>query len=229
MLTKTYSRVDTVAKARRRCLRKFLYYFSGGYQGKKFIAWERDYKWNAHLIWKEQLNKQAFKKLLDDGAYLEIAKRAVTLESKTNLLFSFEKIALRDAVKTVASAKKFAEGLFNYIYGNGSLENRFKDYRDMIAGLPVKQTRVLTWPVLTIFGFIADPTTHIYLKPTVTRRAAEKYKFDFNYSSKPSWQTYQSLLDFAKTVWQDTVQFKPRDLIDIQSFIWVLGSEEYPD
>jgi hypothetical protein len=215
--------------AQRRCLRKFLYYFPGGYQGKKYLAWERDYKWNAHLAWIDKLNKQTFKNLLDTGEYLEIAKRAVTLESKTNLLFSFEKMALRDAVKTTNSAKIFAEGLYSYIYGNGSLRTKFEQYRDMIASLPVRQTRVLTWPVLTIFGFIADPSIHIYLKPTVTKRAAEKYKFDFHYSSKPSWETYSSLLDFAEVVKKNTARYIPRDMIDIQSFIWILGSEEYPD
>lgn len=221
--------VNPEERARRKCLKKFIYYFPGGYQGKKYIAWERDYKWKAHLGWQEKLNKQIFKKLLADDDYAEIAKRAVTLESKTNLLFSFEKMALRDAVKTTESAKLFAEGLFNFIYGTGTFQKRFEEYRDRLAGLPVKQTRVLTWPVLTVFGFIADPSTHIYLKPTVTKKAAEKYHFDFLYSSKPSWNTYQSLLKFAEEVRKDTAAYRPRDMMDIQSFIWVMGSDEYPD
>ena len=37
---------------------------------------------------------------------------------------------------------------------------------------PRAQTRVLTWPVLTTFGFLARPRVHIILKPLVTRRAA---------------------------------------------------------
>jgi hypothetical protein len=221
--------LTSIARARRKCLRKFLYYFPGGYQGKKYIAWERDYKWNAHLAWEEKLNREEFSRLLNEEHYLEIARRAVGLESKTNLLFSFEKMALRDAVKTSASAKIFAEGLYNFIYGTAALQQRFEEYRDAIASLPVKQTRVLTWPVLTVFGFIADPSRHIYLKPTVTKKAAEKYKFDFRYSSKPSWDTYHSLLQFARQVWNDTAAYHPRDLVDIQSFIWVVGSEEYPD
>src|SRR6185295_18745653 len=123
-------------------------------------------------------NKQAFRILLDHHDYSKIAKLAISVESKTNLLFSFEKMALRDAVKKEKDAKIFAEGLFSFLHGTGNLQKRFEQYRDMIAGLPVKQTRVLTWPVLTVFGFLADPTLHIYLKPTVTRKAAEKYKFD---------------------------------------------------
>lgn len=221
--------VSAESRARSRCLKKFLHYFPGGFQGKKYLAWERDYKWNAHLQWKEKLNRQSFKELLEEENYSDIAKLAVTIESKTNLLFSFEKMALRDAVKTKESAKLFAEGLYKFIYGRTSLQNKFDAYRDMLANLPVKQTRVLTWPVLTVFGFIADPASHIYLKPTVTKKAAEKYKFEFRYSSKPSWDTYQSLLDFAALVRKDTSAYKPRDMMDIQSFIWVIGSEEYPD
>ena len=216
-------------RAHRKCLKKFLHYFPHGYKDTKYIDWERAYKWNAHLAWKEKLNKQVFRQLLDDQKYHEISKRAVSLESKTNLLFSFEKMALRDAVKTFPSAKLFAEGLYNFIYGTGELQKRFELYRDVIANLPVKQTRVLTWPVLTIFGFLADPSAHIYLKPNVTRNAAKKYKFDFRYSSKPSWDTYQSLLQFAEQIWKETVAWQPLDMMDIQSFIWVLGSEEYPD
>lgn len=220
---------SVVKKARRKCLRKFLYYFPGGYQGKKYIAWEREYKWNAHLAWQEQLNQTAFKQLLEEENYQAITKKAITIESKTNLLFSFEKMALRDAVKSPESAKQFAEGLYRFIYGSGDLQRRFENYRDMLAGLPVKQTRVLTWPVLTVFGFIADPQTHISLKPTVTKKAAGKYKFDLKYSSKPGWSIYQSLLAFAAQIKNDTAPFHPRDMIDLQSFIWVMGSEEYPD
>jgi len=228
MLTKTPGKTSDAEKARQKCLKKFLYYFPGGYQGKKFIAWERDYKWAAHVAWQDQLNKSQFHQLLTNADYQEIARRAVRIESKTNLLFSFEKMALRDAVNTEHSAKLFAEGLFHFLHGGGTLQSRFEHYRDMLSTLPVKQTRVLTWPVLTVFGFIAQPATHFYLKPTVTKLAAKKYKFDLLYSSKPSWQVYQSLLSFADQVRVDTAKWKPRDMIDIQSFIWVMGSGEYP-
>ena len=86
---------------------------------------------------------------------------------------------------------------------------------------------VLTWPVTTVFGFIAQPDRHIFLKPNVTRAAAKAYGVEFEYVSKPSWPTYQSLLAFAKQVCRDQRSLKPRDLIDAQGFIWVQGSDEY--
>lgn len=209
--------------------KKFLYYFPKGFSGEKYQSWERNYKWNAHLSWEEQLNKKEFARLLSEKMYGEIALRAVRIESKTNLLFSFEKMALRDGVKSPEGAKAFAIGLYEYIYGRGSLQSRFEQFSETLASLPRKQTRVLTWPLQTVFGFIGDPDTHIFLKPTVTRNAAKKYGFEFNYESKPNWATYQSLLEFAEQVKKDAAALKPVDLIDIQSFIWVQGSEEYPD
>lgn len=209
--------------------RKFLYYFPEGFEDRKYLSWERDYKWNAHEEWKKQLNRTVFKQLLADEQFLEIAKRAINIESKTNLLFSFEKMALRDAVKTPGSAQVFAEGLFEYAYGPGSLKEKFELFRDALSKLPRKQTRVLTWPLQTVFGFLAHPTRHIFLKPMVTRAAAKKYDYDLIYKPAPNWETYESLLDFASSIKKDVNKLKPRDMIDLQSFIWVLGSPEYPD
>ena len=96
-----------------------------------------------------------------------------------------------------------------------------------MAVLPRRQTRVLTWPLVTVFGFIARPDQHIFLKPNVTKIAAQKYGFDFHYQSKPNWETYASLLEFAETVRRENHDLKPRDMIDLQSFIWVQGSDEY--
>jgi len=216
-------------KERAKAMRKFLYYFPGGFGGKKYIAWERDYKWKAHLAWQEKLNEQEFKNLLANKQFDEIAKRAIGLESKTNLLFSFEKMAVRDAVKLGEGAQHFAEGLYLYVYDKKNLQQRFEVFREVLAHLPRRQTRVLTWPLQTVFGFIADPSQHIFLKPRVTQKAAEKYGYDFSYRSQPNWLTYQSLLNFADIIRNDMAELRPKDMIDIQSFIWVLGSEEYPD
>lgn len=223
------SRKDPVGKARMRCRKKFLYYFKKGYADPTYISWERQYKLDAHFQFQQMLNKREYERLLVVRKYEDIAATAVRIESRTNLLFSFEKMALRDAVKSPGGAKDFAQGLYEYIYGTASLEQRFHHFSGVIAGLPRKQTRVHTWPLQTVFGFLANPREHIFLKPRVTQVAAEKYHFNFLYHSKPNWETYKSLLDFAEQVRRDTADWKPQDHIDLQSFIWVMGSDEYPD
>jgi hypothetical protein len=86
---------------------------------------------------------------------------------------------------------------------------------------------VLTWPLVSVFGFIAQPRTHIFVKPTVTKAAAAAYGYDFKYDSTPNWTTYQSALAFAETIRRDNADLQPRDMLDLQSFIWVQGSDEY--
>lgn len=212
-----------------RCRRKFLRFFPGGFTDETYLAWERNYKWEAHEQWNEVLNRAAYRSLLQNGEFAEVAARAVRLESRTNLLFSFEKMALRDAVKSEAGARAFAEGLYDFVYGAGDVSVKFERWCEVVGALPRKQTRVLTWPVVTVFGFIALPETHFFLKPNVTRRAAQEYGFDFRYQSRPNWETYANLLQFAETVRSDLRDLRPRDMIDIQSFVWVQGSDEYPD
>jgi hypothetical protein len=211
----------------RRARRRFLHFFPNGFRDETYVAWERDYKWRAHERWRESLGPAQFRAFLRRGEVEEVARRAVAIEGRTNLLFSFEKMALRDGVKTLAGARTFARGLHDLLHGRGSEQSRFERWVEALERLPRRQTRVLTWPVVTVFPFLAEPRRHVFLKPNVTRRAAREYGFDFTYRSRPNWETYQSLLAFAAQVRRDQAGLRPRDMIDLQSFVWVLGSDEY--
>ena len=209
------------------CRRKFLSFFPDGFRDPTYISWERDYKWNAHLRWMEQLDAPRMRALIRAGDHEALARRAVAIESRTNLLFSFEKMALRDAVRTPGGAQVFSDALYDFLHGRGSDERRFERWIDAVGSLPRRQTRVLTWPLVTVFGFIAQPERHMFLKPNVTRRAANMYGFDFVYRSRPGWEVYSCLLAFADQNRKDQRALKPRDMIDLQSFMWVQGSDEY--
>jgi hypothetical protein len=213
----------------RRCRAKFLHYFPKGFYDPTYLDWERGYKWAAHTRWQAVLDRASFRSMLDAGEHAAIAARAVAVEARTNLLFSFEKMALRDAVKPPAGARAFAQGLYDFLHGAADTQTRFTQWCEVVAALPRRQTRVLTWPLVTVFGFIALPATHVFLKPTVTRLAAERYGAPFDYRSRPNWETYRNLLTLALTVRSDLAALRPRDMIDVQSFLWVQGSDEYPD
>jgi hypothetical protein len=220
---------DGGAAGAARCRRKFLGFYPGGFRDPDYLELERGYKWDTHERWQRVLDRREFRSLLRRGEHAEIAARAVRVEqqSRHSMIFSFEKMALRDAVRLPHGAVAFAEGLYAYLHGGGSLERRFAQWVEVVGALPRKQTRVLTWPLITVFGFIAQPERHMFLKPLVTRAAARVYGFDFAYSSRPDYATYASLLEFAARVREDQRALKPRDMIDIQSFIWVQGSDEY--
>ena len=198
-----------------------------GFRDPKYIDWERGYKWAAHKDWQAALEKEQFSRLLKGRKYQDIASAAIRIESRTNLLFSFEKMGLRDGVRSQEGAKLFSENLYQLLYGSGALRNRFENWCQAVSQLPRKQTRVLTHPVVTVFPFIADPKNHIFIKPKVIKAAAAAYGFELHYKSTPSWTVYSQILQFAHLIMSDLKSEHPRDMIDIQSFMWVIGSDEY--
>ena len=213
-----------------RCRRKFELFYPAGFEDETYLVAERSYKERAHLEWHAELGPAAFRKLLARGEFRHIADVAVRVESRTNLLFSFEKMALRDAVKTPAGARLFATELYAFLYGPGSAQRKFNDWLEALRDLPQPGSPVLTWPIATVFGFIARPEKHLFFKPRVTQRAARAYAFDLHYEPRPGWAGYQQLLTFAAVIRRDLDRhhgFRARDFIDLQSFIWVQGADEY--
>ncbi|HSP33073.1 MAG TPA: hypothetical protein VLU46_02025 [Thermoanaerobaculia bacterium] len=206
-----------MATSAKRCRAKFLRFFAEGFRDETYIDWERGYKWTAHEQWEETVRP-----LLEGKKFEAAAEQAARIESRTNLLFSFEKMALRDAIKT--GARTFGKGLYDFLK-DGDLDR----WIGVVESLPRKQTRVLTWPVVTVWGMIAQPEKHIFLKPNVTKIAAREYGFEFEYRSRPNLETYTSLKKFASLIRRDQKDLKPRDMIDLQSFMWVQGSDEYEE
>lgn len=207
--------------------KRFLKIFPEAFNDERYIQWERTYKWEAHKLWKKLLNKEEFKTLLFNREFSTIASRALQVESKTNFLFSFEKMALRDALNMGDGARTFAEGLYHLLHGKGPVRERFISWIVAVSELPRKKSRVLSWPVLTFFPFIAQPTKHIIMKPSAMNRAAAELGYDLDYSSKPNYRTYAALLNLADQAKVGIAELKPKDYHDLQTFLWVIGSAEY--
>ena len=214
-----------------KCRQKFLRFFPEGFGDQGYLETEREYKWESHLRWQQSCGQHEFAALLRAGRHEEIAARAVRIEqrSRYSMLFSFEKMALRDAVKSASGAHAFAEGLFALLHGTGELQARFEAWVGVVAKLPRKQTRVLTWPLVTVFGFIAQPDQHIFMKPQYSAHRGANLWLRARVSSYPNWGTYSRLLELAERVRRDQRALHPRDMIDIQSFLWVQGSAEYEE
>ena len=74
---------STQRRGPERARRTFLRFFPGGFQDETYISWERDYKWRAHLRWVELLDVATMRALMKEGAYEELARRAVAIDSRT--------------------------------------------------------------------------------------------------------------------------------------------------
>lgn len=81
------------------------------------------------------------------------------------------------------------------------------------------------WTVATYLPFLWRPEEHMFLKPEVTKDFAARvgHRFASDYDLRFDWAVYESLLDLVSKTAIELTDFKPRDRIDVQSFIWVVG------
>jgi hypothetical protein len=211
--------------------RRFTEIFPGRFRDESYLEWERAYKLEAHALWRELLGKDELAGLLRRRAYGEIGARAIAVYSrpKLNLLALYEWMALREALADPVGARAFGPALYELIYGGDGFRARFEHFAAVLDGLPQRQTRLLKWPVVTLYPFVALPDQHLVVKPNLMKRAAASFGVDLRYASRPSWDTYQAVLDLAAGLRQALAAWRPRDLVDVQGFIWVTHSDEYAD
>src|ERR1700754_142604 len=87
------ARQHAIPRPLARAKRKFLRAFPGGFRDETYLEWERDYKSAAHARWQEVLSEPSLRRLAAERQFERIALLAIGIEARTNLLFSFEKMA----------------------------------------------------------------------------------------------------------------------------------------
>lgn len=195
-------------------LRKlFLKRFPKGFYDNDYLT-VRDYKWEAHLMMAEILSKKELQTLLRSKNYEEICKRAKKVLNKTDIVFLYDKISLSNGLKVRRNEELFAAALNDILYSDKEEEGKFNALRNVLAEVGVPK-----WPLATYFQFIRFPKEHMFLKPMDTKHFAAGCDFDFNYKPELNWFTYKKLLEFAYWIMKNLEDLKPRDMIDIQSFL----------
>jgi hypothetical protein len=209
----------------------FKHLFPMGFADEKYIGTrhtgERFYKWRAHEFCVEQLTGGRGQELVRQNKVAEAAHEACRVISAVNLLHVQEQIAFRDGVRDQVAARRFLSALFDLLREKHVTEAAFENYLNAILALPAFSSgdKGCTWPIATILPYLADPTRFMFLKPEVTKQAAERLAFDLNYDSHPNWRTYRKLLMMGDLLMQRLKPLGARDWIDVQSFIWVVGDK----
>lgn len=190
---------------------RFSKFFPNGFRSDGYANQERNYKLAA-------------KRKLDDNAPLEKAltgsgfgEAVLSVFRATNMLSPFEKAKLQDAFRgpnadaVIQAAAAFARcGDKNSL---SHLENTLK---------PLDSAK---WTVATYLPYLWRPEQHMFLKPEVTKDYAARvgHPFASIYEARLNFDVYASLLDLVERTSSELSDLKPRDRIDIQSFIWVVG------
>lgn len=196
----------------------FLEKFPEGFYGSHFDEEERDYKVNAHNLALEQLNSSDATALSNEQAYEEITVRALRISNATNLIFPNEKMALKDGLRDQKAQERFARGLIALLHGSGKFSSRFERFAGILGDIGAAR-----WTTATYFPFILFPNEFMFVKPTVTQNAAAVCRFEISYRPQVNWGTYQRVLRFSNYLRDQLAALRPRDMIDVQSFMWCIA------
>jgi hypothetical protein len=207
-------------------VKSFVHRYPLRFEDPKYLENERDYKWDAHTYLAIELAPwiSGSAAVTSDIARLtEIGICGAAV--KVNLLSPYEQMARREGLKDESAARTFFVRLFDLLKAPSPDDIHFAPYIHAVQSLPaeVGRARVATWPILTIMPYLIAPNRFMFLKPEVTKKAADRLLFDLLYSSKLSWATYSRLLKVSQLLIDRLRPLEARDYIDVQSFIFLTG------
>lgn len=205
---------------------RFTELFPLGFADGHYLQQERNYKWEAHQRFEQQLGDGRGERLLEEGAITELTNRALAIASHhMNLLSPFESMAFRDGLR---ADERAARGYFDALFAllrEGPAKEPFAKLVRAVSDLPADEgkARVATWPILTLLPYLAHPDRFMFLKPEPTQSCAERLRFYLQYNAALNWITYSLLLDLSDDLLKRLKHLGPRDYIDVQSFMWVIA------
>lgn len=208
----------------KKAIENFRSYFPRGFYDPAYLSGqrsEREYKIRARESLIELLGPSVLPKLLAEQKHKEICDRAKSVINKTNLIHQYERIWLTNGLAQHGADERFAYALGELLQGAKPLQARFEQFASMLYDINAAK-----WPIATYFLFLSDPDSQIFLKPEVTKSAAEVLGIEINYTPELNWLTYSQVSRMAESLRSKLIKegqddLVPRDMIDVQSFIWV--------
>lgn len=191
---------------------RFREHFPEGFEDPEYARMERDYKLAAASR-------------LERGATLEDCLEAGREQCDialgvfgTNMLSTFENARARECLKG-EEGPLFLQGAARF--ANGEIEAGIAGMRQALS--PYGK---VSWPLVTFLPFLWRPQTNMFLKPEATTAFAARVgdPFGQHYESAPNPETWAALDRLAEETLRRIAVLKPKDRIDVQSFIWVVGN-----
>jgi hypothetical protein len=148
--------------------------FPDGFEGQDFHDAERGYKEDAASVLKDKLAKNAFENLLRDGHCTEVCQIAKHVLRSTNLVFRIEKVKFAGTIDNVTNHERFAQALYDLLYGSAEMEGRFTGFCSLLSKMGASK-----WTVATCYQFLASDGKWMFMNPSVMKRMAESLKISF--------------------------------------------------
>lgn len=192
-----------------------------GFEDPRYLEEERNYKLEASKTAQERLSKAELQRLIDDSEFEEIVDRLKKIGQSTNLLFlaapSSGDLAILYGERL--DHRAFAHEILALLHGSDDSParlRRFVDWTDE-QGLPNK------WTFPTYFLFLTHPDSDLFVKPTRITAFTKRLELEETFGGRPDPDQYALLLAVGHRLHELLVEYSPRDMIDIQGFMWCVS------
>ncbi|MFB6225507.1 MAG: hypothetical protein ABEI13_03555, partial [Candidatus Paceibacteria bacterium] len=190
-----------------------------GFRDTEFEKAEVSYKHTTSQKLRDQLSEEELEQLLQENQYDTIISRIDDIVNDNNLLYvgSYSKGDHNILFADNLDRASFCEAFYDLLYGEGTVHDRLERYLQFVSDqeLPSK------WTFPTYFLFLRYPETEIMIKPRSMRRFLKLVNADISLHSQPSAATYSAVKDLLFDLMDALSKYNPRDMIDIDSFIYV--------
>ncbi|MEJ2746747.1 MAG: AAA family ATPase [Anaerolineae bacterium] len=194
-----------------------------GFRHPGFAADEITYKQETIKKAAQWINQVELDQLIETGDFETCIHRLTKLSQDNNLLWRRAPSRGDTAVlhHPALNEPDFCTQIRNLLYGDRPSPDRLQSFADYCAAhdLPNK------WPLPTYLLFITHPQTELFVKP----RAAEWFlKFmgePQSVQAPPTAVLYRTILHKASQLFDQLRAYGARDMVDVQSFIWVCFRE----
>ncbi len=197
-----------------------------GFQDEQFIKDETRYKRKVVADAQPLIAQPVLEELLEQERWDDfLAQLEKAGQRSVNLLYmnvpkSGDLRLLYDPALVGDLRAEFCRAFFQLLYGSGSAPTRLEAF---VAFLQANNLPVY-WTLPTYFLFISDPEHNILVKPATIHSFLKFIDADELWSTVPTANGYQAILDTASIVRAALVEYGQADLIDIQSVMYVCAT-----
>lgn len=192
----------------------------------EFVKNETEPKREASVLAKKLLSRATLDDLLLVEDYSEFITRLEIVSSRTNLLS--QEVPLQDGLGLNNRLDEISglacSAIFELLYSMQPSKERLAGFLNFVNenNLP----KVWTFP--TYFPFLLFPETEIFIEPSVMTWFVSELDDTVPFSPEPNASIYSEFQVVFSALRNELQDFGARDMIDIQSLVWVAARVSPP-
>ena len=203
------------------------------FQSERYFEWERQYKVDLAAEWQTIVTEDRLNAAIEGNDPLPYANEVSTLFTKTNLLPWRYSVCIK-GFKTREKASPFLKALHVLLFdreGAAPPIDAFNDHMRPLYDADLREDVIkpASHSIPSLALWLSDPQHHFFIRSDVVNRAARILSGGVLEGQGQIMTSayYNSVLDLTQTVRSGIVGLRPRDMIDVQGFLWGAFNRAY--